>query len=421
MSTYFERLGEELRLATERRYELRSSSAGPAGSRSRQPGGRMDRLLGRARGRWPLAALLVAVVGAGSAAAATIPLLGGSQRLAGSVPAAALQAPGPLVRATESVQGQALPRGLRYAVPVTPDIEPGTAGWCGSPVYLIPGRKRPLAGASACVSATRGSTGIIGGGEPLTNLADELHPKAPSTRSGLGEAKEPRDLRQMRRDAASDVQLDWSVVSSRVHAIRIAGTTFPTYPDPDLPGGWRALVIFARGRPLRFTDLDAQGEPLPPEQLSQAQSSVQARLRSTPIRHVDPRQVPAGICGLGPADLPGLGSQWEVLAGRAPSLGASVEAGALFSCARAWYAFPGSHAVYSAAILLDARSPGQSAPEPPGLTPGPEAGSYEEDAALTGEITARRIGRAWLLVQGPDVRLREKLLHDIPITGEDIG
>ena len=38
-----------------------------------------------------------------------------------------------------NTRGEQLPDGLRYAVPVTPDIEPGKAGWCGSPVYLLPG------------------------------------------------------------------------------------------------------------------------------------------------------------------------------------------------------------------------------------------------------------------------------------------
>jgi hypothetical protein len=93
---------------------------------------------------------------------------------------------------------------------------------------------------------------------------------------------------------------------------------------------------------------------------------------------------------------------------------------ALFSCARAWYAFPSAHAVYSAAILLDAQNPARTAPNLPGLTPSTHPGDYEEASSAGGQITAKRVVNASLVVQGPDHRQRTALLNDINVAGTAI-
>src|ERR1019366_3059450 len=98
MSAYFDLLGDELRLATERRYAPRSIEASAALHPSGRLSGtrrRIPRLAHGRIGRWPTVAIVALVVAAGSAAAAAIPLFGGSHRLAGVVPAAALRSPGP--------------------------------------------------------------------------------------------------------------------------------------------------------------------------------------------------------------------------------------------------------------------------------------------------------------------------------------
>jgi len=191
--------------------------------------------------------------------------------------------------------------------------------------------------------------------------------------------------------------------------IRIGAASFVPQPDPELASGWRAVVTFTRGPTRAFRFIDHRGHPID-------QHEVQP-VRPVSVTTVSPGRVPRAVCALGSSDLPGLGSEWEAVANDAPSRGRLVEPGVLFSCARAWYAFPRSHAVYSAAILVNAQSPARSAPNLPGLTPSIRPGDYEEAAGTAGQITARRIGNAWLLVQGPQQQLREALLHDISTTG----
>jgi hypothetical protein len=113
-------------------------------------------------------------------------------------------------------------------------------------------------------------------------------------------------------------------------------------------------------------------------------------------------------------------AQWEVVADRAPARGSTAAHDALFSCARAWYAFPSAHAVYSAAILLNAQNPARTAPNLPGLTPSTHPGDYEEASSAGGQVTATRVGNAWLLVQGPNQRQRTALLNTINIAGTAI-
>jgi hypothetical protein len=92
----------------------------------------------------------------GAVATAAIPLLGGSHRLAGVVPKAALTSPGGLVGPAAAVLPHRLPVGVRYAIPVTPDLEAGNTGWCGYPVFALGGAAGPLAGgAGACAPGAR--------------------------------------------------------------------------------------------------------------------------------------------------------------------------------------------------------------------------------------------------------------------------
>ncbi|MGI8413450.1 MAG: hypothetical protein ACR2LV_08840 [Solirubrobacteraceae bacterium] len=353
MTGYFDRLGEELRLATEARYgpaDTRTSAAANAHnrrSRSRTRGRARRLSLGRSS-RWPRLGVLAFVAVGASAGAAAIPLLDGSHGLAGRVPKAALALPGRIVGYPAGLSQ--LASGVRYAIPVTPDLEAGDAGWCSYPAFFLLRSAQPLPGAGGeCGPASPGSLTIIAGGEPLTNVFSELATE------------------------------------------------------------WRAVVTFTRGPMTTLRFLDHRGHPINQPEVQPA--------RPVPVTTVSPRRVPNSVCGLGSSDLPGLDSEWEVVANAAPRRGALVDRDVLFSCARAWYAFPRSQAVYSAAILLSAQNPARRAPNLPGLTPGIRPGDYEEAAATAGQITARRIGNAWLLVQGPRQQLRDALLHDISATG----
>ncbi|MGI8902651.1 MAG: hypothetical protein ACR2IP_03110 [Solirubrobacteraceae bacterium] len=408
MSGYFDRLGEELRLATELRYAPGSKQEAPdahAGNRLARAAGRIVRVTVGRVGRWPRLGVLAIVAVSGSAAAASIPLLGGSHRLAGRVPSTALALPGRAVGPTAGALAHRLPAGLRYAIPVIPDLEAGDAGWCSYTAFFLPGAAEPLpGGAGACAPASAGSIAIVGGGEPLTNILDDLPgPRAVSAEHALLGVATPHA-------AGRDVTfINSLVVRDRVAAIRFGPDSFVPQPDPELAPGWRAVVMFTRGAPAALRFLDRRGHPI--------RQNDRSPVQPVPITPVSPRHLPEAVCALGSSDLPGIGSEWEVVANTAPSRGPLVDSNVLFSCARAWYAFPRSHAVYSAVILLSARNPARRAPSLPGLTPSIRPGDYEEAAGTAGQTTGRRIGNAWLLVQGPQRQLREALLHDVATGG----
>jgi hypothetical protein len=410
MTAYFDRLGEELRLATERHY----GSTGTHGSAALSPGGRLLRAPTPLRrwahgriGRWPTVAVLAVVVAAGSAAAAAIPLFGGSHGLAGAVPAAALQSPGP--GSLAGVPAPRLPAGLRYSVPVFPDLEAGDAGWCSSAKVILAGASAPLpGGAGTCAPGAAGAVAIVAGGEPLTNVLGYL-PGTGQSAAKLGRPSRARATQSLEQTMRDDVFLSWFVVSDRVAAIKVDKTTLVPRRDPDLAPSWRAVVAFTRGAPTSIVYVQHDGRPI---------STLAGQLvQPQPVTTVDPRRPPAALCSLGPTHLPGLGSEWEVVANSAPAPDSTVGSDVLFSCARAWYAFPHAHAVYSAAILLNAQAPEHRAPQLPGLTPSIRPGDYEEGAKDSAETTARRINNAWLVIQGPNQQLREALLHDISATG----
>ncbi len=414
MNDYFERLGEQLRLATELRYapcaDQQASPEADAGSRSPGWRGRVRRsALGRV-GRWPRLGVLAVLAVSGTAAAATIPLLGGSHRLAGSVPQAALTSPGRLASPAAAALPHRLPNGLRYAIPVTPDLEAGDAGWCSYPVFALPGAGAPPSGGGGeCAPATAHEVTLVAGGEPLTNVLLSL-PGRHVTSPANGPLPSVSSLNRVMRRA---VWLNSFVVSDQVAQIKIGTASFIPQPDPELAPGWRAVVTFTRGDITAFRFLDRRGRPV-------NQSATRPPVHPVPVTTVNPRRLPKAVCALGSSNLPGLGSEWEVIANAAPSRGALVDPDPLFSCARAWYAFPHAHAVYSAAILLNAQNPARPAPNLPGLTTSSRPGDYEEDVRTEGQITARRIGNAWLLVQGPNEQLRSALVHDISPTGTAI-
>ena len=133
------------------------------------------------------------------------------------------------------------------------------------------------------------------------------------------------------------------VVSDQVAVIKIGAVSFVPQPDPELAPGWRAVVTFTRGPTTAVLLLDRRGQPI-------NQHTSGPPVDSVPVTTVNPRHLPTAVCSLGSSDLPGLGSEWEVVANATHSRGRRVDPGVLFSCARACYAFPREHAVYSAAI-----------------------------------------------------------------------
>jgi hypothetical protein len=421
MSTYFELLKEELQAATERRYGPAAALGREDRARSALRRGRWTRRPGRWRG-WPAIIIVGVAIGAGSAAAAT-QLLGGTHGLTGSVPSEALSALSPTSKVLGAQGRHGVSGALRYAIPITPNIEPGQAGWCGAPVYVSADARRPLAGGTACATGTPGAIGVLGGGEPLTNL-ETTTGTGSSTHARSSQAHQRQALEHWLHGRKTAVQLDWFIYRSGVSAVKINGVTYPTTPNADLPAGWRALVLFVQGSlPPRAMPLDHAGHPLK-ERASAAvtATSLQRSLESIPIRHINPRELPPdSTCAVGPARLAAGMNEWEAVTVGAPSLGSRVEPNTLFSCARAWYAVPGSQVVYSAALLLNAQNPTRAAPRLPGLTAGPTPGTYEEDAGTGGQLSARRVANAWLVVEGPDQHLRDRLLQGLAVQGSEIS
>jgi hypothetical protein len=106
-----------------------------------------------------------------------------------------------------------------------------------------------------------------------------------------------------------------------------------------------------------------------------------------------------------------------VLATRVPTLGSRVAANVLFSCARSWYSIKGYSEAPSAAILLSARDPRGAAPALPGLTATSRPGVFAEDGGADGPLLAKRVGRAWLVVQGPSRTIDAMLLESLRAGG----
>jgi hypothetical protein len=410
---YFDRLGEELRLATHQRYVHRGTEHESlevrAGSRLSRWRGRVVRFaLGRV-GRWPRLGVLAILAVGGTAVAAAIPLLAGSHRLAGVVPQAALSSSGRLVDPAAAALPYRLPDGLRYAIPVIPDLEAGNAGWCAYPVFALAGAVAPLPDVGgACAPATARPVTIVGGGVPLTNVLNSL--SGPRAARPNGALPSVASLEQAMRDAS---WLNFLVISDQVAVVKIGSASFEPQSEPELAPGWRAVVTFTRGPITGVLLLDRRSRPI-------NQWASQRSVDSVPVTTVNPRDLPSAVCSLGSSDLPGLGSEWEVVANATPSRGPRVDQDVLFSCATAWYAFLREHAVYSAAILLNAQNPVLRAPNLPGLTPSIRPGDYEEATGTAGQTTARRIGNAWLLVQGPNQQLRVARLDNITTAGTAI-
>jgi hypothetical protein len=303
-----------------------------------------------------------------------------------------------------------LPAGLRYAIPVTPDLETGDTGWCSTTEFTLPAARPDLiGGGSACAPASAHAVTIVAGGAALTNVLSRL-PGLHEPQTSGGHPSRADIQRAMRQT----VVISSFVVSHKVALIRVGNASFVPRRDRELAPDWRAVVIFTRGPLAKFDLVDRHGRPLD-------EAGAQESVPTVSVTTVNPRHLPPAVCSLGASDLPSVGRQWEVVADRAPIRGRSAPPDALFSCARAWYAFPSTHAVYSAALLLDAQNPARTAPKLPGLTPGADPGEFEEAASSSGgEITVKRSGNAWLLVQGPDHRQRTALLNNINVAGTAI-
>lgn len=380
MSDYIANLEASLRAAAAREYPAREGSAE---SVSRDViDSRVRPIWWRVRSRWwrsPVVVLLVVLAG-GSTAAAVALLSRSSAPLTGSVPGLAGR--------------------LRYDVPLTPDLEPGNAGWCSYPIFAVTGTIEDAGGGTCSPAVPPGTPAILAGGEPISN-----------EQALLRDAHLPLSARQRR------LNLFWMVVSSRVAAVRLdANEVVASRPDPRLPRGWRAVVAFTSVPLSRPVLLDRYGHAIASRGASSS-GAIPGSGGVSPVRTYLPGSSTPAPCSIGRVRLAGVSAQWEVVATATPALGSSVIPGTLFSCARSWFSIEGQSEAPSAAVLLDAQDPRRPAPPLPGLTPTGQPGVFSEPSA---EILARRVGLGWLVVQSRSASLGRMLLGAISIRGSAI-
>jgi hypothetical protein len=285
------------------------------------------------------------LVGATAAAAA---LLSGQRSAPLSGPAPALRS------ATSSLRSLA---GTHYDIEVYPQIQGGLAGWSDLITFSAAGRLRYGQG--------------TGGGLPVVG--------APLF---AGEHVESG-------------RFSYVLTAPEVAAVRLSNRrVILTRTDPRLPFGIRAAVFVSPPHgPNTVTALDAAGRPIryvhtfaPPEP-------------TTFWRR--PQSVARGSCSITAARNSGLQADWghvvtTILADP------QILGRAFLSCIDTWYYLHGSpNDAMDAAVLVDATHPGAPPAPLPEMTPVPgHPGIFDREGTLLGRLTARRIGNAWLVVQG---------------------
>jgi hypothetical protein len=329
---------------------------------------------GAGRRRFGVLAVVLVLAAAAGAAAATFALTGERSR----------------------PQSGALPHGFAtgpvpssgYRVELAPDLMAGAAAsWCTTFEFLADTK-----------AASFGSSGCVGRDGPVA---------APGGASGLG---------------PGDHWVLYAVLTPEVAAVRISGTPRLLIPvtGPGLPYGWKVAVAIARSTrsfvlpgpngthqrlypPPTMTFLDARRR-----QIRVASHPSVTRL---PVRSIDPSRPPRGSCTIRSRSLPGLRAISEsTLRTSAPQAVETAEPGYL-SCASVELRYHRLPVI--GAILLDARHPGRRPPPLPGTHPlrgdpdtyvGPgaeEVGFMRFGFDETAALIAKRIGNAWLVVQGP--------------------
>lgn len=342
----------------------------------------------------PIALVAAALILTGTAAAAVVSLAGKpSQPLVGTVPGK------PSPSAPFSLAGK------QYRIVVTPVLTGGSAGWNSYISLSYQGR-------------FSGGTGG-GGGYPTDRIPVFGGGGSPNFAGQAGE------------------KVEYLLVGPRVAAIRVGENTIKVRRARTLPSGDSAAVFFLPAnspdagtyafaspqfrRQLGITLIGWDGRPIPisgsPPASAESARFWQAHPNSRGCRqisrdrfgHFHPRPCSfagilrhplQGACRLIQHGLPALIPEWgNVVPYIAPTRGASGEV--FSSCVNTTYYLHGWP--LATALLLDAQHPEQ--------TLGPLPGAYqvaghpnivEVPLSGFGDITARRVGNAWLVVQGGD-------------------
>jgi hypothetical protein len=374
---------------------------------------------GRGRTR-PLAIVLVALAVCGTAAGAVLSLSSKpSQPLTGRVP-------GRLTAGSGSQRFGSV-AGDRYRIVVVPGLAAGNPGWQYS-FALLDRRGRELSG-----------------GGNVGNYPARLNPIwAPGGFSSGGGGPVRGET------------VYFALTGPGVVAVRVGTRTIRTLTSPELPDGDRAAVFFwpvrgpvptiewQTGEPLRslvplpslrgtrprlrfkaapaiqtiaIVPLDRSGRPVTVRPRYPATSFQYYWARPgapiSPLAPIPAEHAPAhparGICELMATGLHGLVAQSGMTIRNLPQPRDAI--GELTTpCVTTVFTY--GRSVLTAAVIVDALRPGRVLDRLPGARAVPGAPGFLDLAAA--QFTARRVGKAWLVVQdvgyGPSVGLAQRLL-----------
>lgn len=213
------------------------------------------------------------------------------------------------------------------------------------------------------------------------------------------------------------------LVTPQVRAILVnGGRRVPTLALPRLPYGLRAARVVIPLRIKTYPDgrrgiaslpqpklaaLDASGRVIPNQLVREAP----ALSRSTPLSASGD-----GPCAMRAGGLSGLRAQWSHVAAAIRPFPGNLIGRGFFSCIDTEYYL--HRWPLDAAILLDAAHPGTPPAAIPGLTPvRDEHGYFNGPGDFKGELTATRVGNAWLVVAGGSgVAQRMEVLRHLTAT-----
>lgn len=277
--------------------------------------------------------------------------------------------------------------GAVYRFAVRPSFSVGTVGWCT--FITVTDRGKPGGGGSACGSARDTTDPVFDGGS-------------------LSMLDRPGDPR-------SERQIAYAIVDRRIAGGRRGsdGVVVAARSDRRLPTGWRSIVVVQAGahgigyvgpdgQPVRrLTDTEEAAASFPEQPRRRVGADALSKIKS---------------CGVVAAP----GSELRITGGLAllgaPRPTRKVNGRAFLTCSSARVAYRDRE--YLATVLLDAADPGVARPDQlPGMIPR-GGGTVELEAVATaGPARARRVGAAWLVVQGPDASGRTAVLRDLRSAG----
>ncbi len=260
---------------------------------------------------------------------------------------------------------------------LVPELQGGWAGWCVATSYRM-----ATEGSAGCGEATTTSTGPI---------FDEAGCKEDEARIEI-----------------------FALTTSEVAAVSVyGGRPIPTFTNATLPDGLRAAaveVLRHNGHPSidvdsalcpRLTPLDAQDKPIRKKSMSGRPQAV--GLPGT-LHWEEPARTPKGDCEL---TLTGLPKESVAIEGDVATRIGQIRpyrgllGRALLSCVSTVYLYHDEHHLTSA-VLLNASRPGATPPPLPAMKPLAGHPGIFQAPGSEGEIVARRIRGAWLVVEEED-------------------